>query len=60
MVIVSNVSWSHADPSPTEDITFDYGALQITYTQQTITGGMGQKFGPTAWSRVKNNDEFKV
>ena len=34
MVFVSNIAWTHADPAPTEAITFDYGALRIKYKPQ--------------------------
>jgi type VI secretion system secreted protein Hcp len=59
MVFVSNIKWSHADPSPTEEITFDYGALQVSYSAQQPDGGLEAAI-TQAWSRVLNNNEFTV
>lgn len=59
LVFVANVSWSHNDPSPTEDITFDYGALQVEYFKQMPDGTLGPA-QTTAWSRVLNNNTFDI
>jgi type VI secretion system secreted protein Hcp len=60
MVAISNIAWSQGDPAPTEEVTFEYGAIQCTYTRQTASGGEGKKEGPFAWSRVRNSNEFKI
>jgi type VI protein secretion system component Hcp len=58
MLFVSNVSWSHNDPTPQEEITFDYGALQVNYKPQVKSGALESNFITTAWNRVKNNSSF--
>ena len=60
MVFVSNISWSHNDPSPNEEITFDYGALQVHYWPQTKTGAVAGPDKHSAWSRLLNSTEFEV
>ena len=59
MVFVSNISWANAEPAPTEDITFDYGALQIAYSPQKPDGALDTPI-MSSWSRVKNSSEFAV
>jgi len=59
MVFVTNVSWSHGDPAPTEEITFEYGALQVNYWEQAKQGLL-QAVKHTKWSRVQNSDDFTV
>src|SRR5690242_11081014 len=39
LVAVANISWSHGDPSPSEEIDFEYGALKFEYYPQKQTGG---------------------
>jgi type VI secretion system secreted protein Hcp len=60
LVFVTNITWSHNDPSPTEDITFAYGALQVQYWQQQKTGSLATAPATTSWSRVLNNDAFAL
>ena len=60
LVAVKTISWSGADgdESPKEEITFEYGALQVQYQQQDEKGAA--KGGPSssAWNRVYNNNDF--
>jgi len=60
LVFVSNIAWSHADPAPTEEITFDYGALKITYKKQDPKGILvaPPDGGQAMWSRILNNTDF--
>jgi type VI secretion system secreted protein Hcp len=60
MVFVSNISWSHSDPAPTEEIQFDYGAMRITYRVQTPKGALETTPHEGSWSRVLNNGEFAL
>jgi len=61
MVFVANIAWSGDDsPAPKEEITFDYGALQVSYTPQEKTGGLVKAPIIQAWSRVLNNDTAEI
>jgi type VI secretion system secreted protein Hcp len=73
MVFVTEIGWSHDDTAPKEEITFDYGALQIAYTRQLASGAPKKKIETadgssknpggeacTAWSKLLNNKEFEV
>lgn len=53
LVAVKTISWAYDDESPKETVTFEYGGLQVHYSQQAANGAMG---GPLAggWNRVKN------
>ena len=45
--------WSHDEESPKETVTFEYGGLQVRYTQQNPDGTLGKvKIG--GWNRVRN------
>ena len=59
LVFVTNISWSHGDPAPTEEITFEYGALQVNYHEQAKQGQL-QPVKQTKWSRVLNSDNFSL
>ena len=61
MAFVSNLSWTNADPSPTEEVTFVYGAIQFTYRPQKADGTLivDQKVD-RSWSQVLNDSEFAV
>jgi type VI secretion system secreted protein Hcp len=53
LVAVKTISWSHDDESPKETVTFEYGGLQIRYSQQNPDGTLNPvKIG--GWNRVKN------
>jgi type VI secretion system secreted protein Hcp len=60
-VFVTDLKWSAdtGDDAPEETLQLTYGALQVTYTQQTTTGGSGSKV-TTSWSQVTNSDAFVV
>ncbi len=71
MVFVTEINWSHDETAPKEEITFDYGALQLSYTKQKSTGGpmteikTGDSSSPggqatVAWSKLLNNNQFEV
>jgi len=53
LVAVKTISWAHDDESPKETVTFEYGGLNIMYTQQKPDG---TPYAPAAggWNRVKN------
>jgi len=53
LVAIKTISWAHGDESPTETMTFEYGGLQIRYSQQNPDGTMMAPQG-TGWNRVKN------
>jgi type VI secretion system secreted protein Hcp len=53
LVAVKTISWSHDDESPKEEVTFEYGGLQIRYCPQLSSGDMGQII-PAGWNRVTN------
>ena len=57
LVAVKSISWSHDDEAPRETIVFEYGGLQMRYSQQDPSGKM---LAPTAggWNRIKNNQDF--
>jgi type VI secretion system secreted protein Hcp len=58
LVAVKTVSWAHDDESPKETVTFEYGALNVQYCQQTPDGKLQPKdYG--GWNRVKNIADAK-
>jgi len=59
MAFVTNISWSHNDPAPNEEITFEYGALQVSYKKQKKDGSLDAE-KKTAWSRVLNKNILGV
>jgi type VI secretion system secreted protein Hcp len=53
LVAVKTISWSHDDESPKEEVTLEYGGLQVRYLQQNADGS----FAPAqvgGWNRVRN------
>jgi type VI secretion system Hcp family effector len=70
MVFVTEIAWSHDDTAPKEDITFDYGAMRITYSPQQRSGAPKAAITTDAsnpggsktvsWSKLLNSDEFEV
>jgi type VI secretion system secreted protein Hcp len=71
MVFVTEISWSHDETAPKEEITFDYGALQLSYTKQRSTGGPAKEIttgassspggeATVSWSKLLNNNSFEV
>jgi len=61
LVAVKTISWSGSDgdEAPKEEVTFEYGALKVTYQQQSSSGGA--QGGPISgqWNRVYNNNKFQ-
>jgi len=63
LVAVKTISWSGSDGDEAmkEEVTFEYGALQIQYVQQNadgtpMTSATGKTMG--SWNRVNNNASF--
>jgi len=55
LVAVKTISWSHDDESPKEEVTFEYGGLQVRYNQQDASGSMGTiPIFKGGWNRVRN------
>lgn len=65
LVGVKTVNWSGSDgdESCKEEITFEYGAVQIRYLQQDPKTGQiasgGNATPVSAWNRIYNNDKFE-
>ena len=61
LAAVKTVSWSGSDgdESTKEEVTFEYGALQIRYKPQDETGALGNAI-PAVWSRVNNVQSYTV
>ncbi|WP_323005180.1 type VI secretion system tube protein Hcp [Pseudorhodobacter sp.] len=61
LVMVQDISWSGSDgdDTPEETVIFQFGAIEITYKQQSVKGQM-EKDKVTRWSRVKNNASLTV
>ncbi len=53
LVAVKTLGWEHDDKSPKENVTFEYGGLQIRYTMQKPDGSF-DKVIPAGWNKVKN------
>ncbi len=53
LVAVKTISWSYDAESPKEQVTFEYGALQVRYSQQDPTGKLGAPILGD-WNRIKN------
>ncbi len=60
MAFVKDISWSHADPSPTEDVKFVYGAIQFRYYPQKPDGSLDETKTPVEWSQVLNSSVYQV
>jgi type VI secretion system secreted protein Hcp len=61
LVYVTNVDWTGPgdEEGPEEEITFVYGALQISYSKQGADGAIGTP-NISAWSQVLNQANFDV
>lgn len=61
LVLVQDISWSGSDgdDTPEETVIFQFGAIEITYSQQSIKGQM-EKPKVVRWSRVKNSASLTV
>jgi len=59
LVAVKTISWAHDDESPKETVTFEYGGLNIRYSQQKPDGTLMAAI-PGGWNRVKNISAQRV
>jgi type VI secretion system secreted protein Hcp len=61
LVAVKDITWSGSDGDdvPSESVVFEFGAIQIEYTQQKTDGSKGGT-DTQKWSRVKNSNDFAV
>lgn len=61
LVAVADVQWSGAsgDDTVKEEVTFEYGALQVKYTSQAPNGGTGSTY-TGGWNRIKNGPGFTI
>ena len=58
LVAVKTVSWSYDDESPKEEVTFEYGGLQVRYNMQDPSGNFDSANIFTAgWNRVNNKSD---
>ena len=53
LVAVKTISWGYDADSPNERVTFEYGGLQVRYSQQNPNGTFAQP-SVGGWNRVKN------
>lgn len=63
LVGVKTISWSGADGDEAckEEVTFEYGALQVSYVQQDVSGKAATTSAANpvgSWNRVNNNSNF--
>lgn len=60
LIGIKTISWNGADgdESPKEDIEFEYGAVQIQYLVQAMSGTMAGGAIQGSWNRVANNSNF--
>jgi type VI secretion system secreted protein Hcp len=61
LVAVKTISWSGSDGDEAckEEVTFEYGALQVSYVQQDETGkAMAANQVVQGWNRIYNNNNF--
>ncbi len=61
LTMLQDISWSGSDGDDVceETCIFQYGAIEITYTQQKADGTDGKKV-VTRWSRIKNQNTVAV
>ena len=61
LVMVQDIEWSGSDGDDVceESVVFQYGAIQVEYSQQDAKGKM-KKTHDSKWSRVKNKYVFEV
>lgn len=53
LVAVKTISWAHDETSPKETMAFEYGGLQMRYSQQDPSGKLGPVLA-AGWNRVRN------
>ncbi len=54
LVACKTIAWSYDDEAPKETVTFEYGGLQVFYSQQDASGNFSKGVIPGGWNRVKN------
>jgi type VI secretion system Hcp family effector len=54
LVAVRTMSWTEGDAGPSEVVTFEYGALDMSYRKQNADGTYATKPVFGGWNRVKN------
>ena len=61
LVAIKSISWSGSDgdEAPKEEVAFEYGALQVRYSQQDEKGMLMAAI-PGTWNRVYNNNSFSL
>jgi type VI secretion system secreted protein Hcp len=62
-VFVDNIQWSGStggSDTPTESISFSFGAMQVTYSPQQATGDASSQDQQVQWSVVLNNNSTNV
>lgn len=61
LVAVKDITWSGSDGDdvPSESLIFEFGAIQIEYTEQKTDGSKGGT-DTQKWSRVTNSNAFEV
>lgn len=61
MVFIESISWggSAGGGKPSESVNLAFGAIELTYNEQTEKGG-ATKHGPVQWSLVKNDASLGV
>lgn len=60
LVAVKTLAWSYDDEAPKETITFEYGGLIVSYTQQKPDGSLNGPEFQKGWNRVKNISDTDV
>jgi type VI secretion system secreted protein Hcp len=53
LVAVKTIGWAYDDESPKETVTFEYGGLMVSYSQQQANGSMMPAI-TGGWNRVNN------
>ena len=53
LVALKHMTWSHDEESPTEELEFEYGGLQIRYGVQQPGGAIVPE-NPVGWNKIKN------
>lgn len=56
LVALKTISWSHDDESPTEDLEFEYGGLQIHYGLQQPDGSITPQT-QVGWNKIFNVED---
>jgi type VI secretion system secreted protein Hcp len=60
-VFVESIQWSGSsggDDSPTESVSFSFGACKLQYWPQKKTGGQNPAVNEQMWSLTQNNASY--